>query len=74
MKKTQRMDLLEGEEGCTLQPLFSSLTSTTQVSTHPGLNSGAELAVLHRGDSLNFLTHPLVLSQDCTQPGGCHPT
>lgn len=56
MEKTQRMDLLEGEEGCNLQPLFSSLTTTTQVSTHPGLNSGAELAVLHRG-ALSISSH-----------------
>lgn len=40
MEKTQRMDLLESEEGCNLQPLFSSPVSTTQVSTRPGLNSG----------------------------------
>lgn len=77
MEKIQRMDLLEGEEGCNLQPLFSSPISITQVSTRPGLNSGAELAGHHRG-ALSIFSHTPphtpILSRDCTQPGGCYPT
>lgn len=57
MEKPQRMDFLEGEESCNLQPLFSLPISTTLVNTRSGLNGGAELAVHYRGGSLNFLTH-----------------
>lgn len=36
-----------------MQPLFSSPISTAQLSTHPGLNGGAELALVHTGGSLS---------------------
>lgn len=37
----------EDEEGCNLQPLFSSPISTAQLSTCPGLNCRAGTVLVH---------------------------